>query len=181
MSYCQFVRGKGAGTVHEAYHDLEYGFPVSDDDALFERLILEINQAGLSWDTILKRRSSLRAAYSEFSVEAIARYDEHDRMRLLMDPGVIRNRLKVGAAIHNAGVVLKLRETHGSFHRWLESQRGLSKVEWVKLFKDTFRFTGGEIVGEFLMSIGILPGAHDEDCEVGKALARGQLGAAHGR
>lgn len=159
------------GTVHERYHDLEYGFPVRDDDALFERLVLEINQAGLSWDTILRRRDSMRRAYSDFRIAAVAAYGDADRDRLLGDSGIIRNRLKIDAAIHNARRILELSEIFGSFADWIDDHEHLDKAGWVQLFKRTFRFTGGEIVGEFLMSIGKLPGAHDDDCPVGIALA----------
>ena len=151
---------------HGPYHDREYGFPLEGDAELFERLVLEINQAGLSWLTILKKREAFRRAYANFTVEVVAGYGYKDRVRLLADPGIIRNRLKVDAAIANAGRILELRETHGSFAVWLAAHHPRSKEEWVKLFKKTFRFTGGEIVGEFLMSIGYLPGAHAPSCPV---------------
>ena len=151
---------------HGPYHDREYGFPLEGDAELFERLVLEINQAGLSWLTILKKREAFRRAYANFTVEVVAGYGDKDRVRLLADPGIIRNRLKVDAAIANAGRILELRETHGSFAVWLAAHHPRSKEEWVKLFKKTFRFTGGEIVGEFLMSIGYLPGAHAPSCPV---------------
>jgi DNA-3-methyladenine glycosylase I len=86
--------------------------------------------------------------------------------RLLNDAGIIRNRLKVDAAIHNAGRVVALIESHGSFAAWLDAQGELTKEQWVKVMKKEFRFMGGEIVGEFLMSIGRLPGAHAEGCPV---------------
>jgi DNA-3-methyladenine glycosylase I len=162
-SYCHAARGH---ELHGAYHDHEYGFPLRDDDTLFERLVLEINQAGLSWLTILKKREAFRRAYDGFSVERVASYGDAERERLLADPGVIRNRLKVDAAIHNARRILDLRETHGSFGSWLDEHHPLDKTEWVKLFRKTFRFTGGEITGEFLMSTGYLPGAHHEACPV---------------
>ena len=151
---------------HGPYHDREYGFPLEGDAELFERLVLEINQAGLSWLTILKKREAFRRAYANFTVEVVAGYGDKDRVRLLADPGIIRNRLKVDAAIANAGRILELRETHGSLAVWLAAHHPRSKEEWVKLFKKTFRFTGGEIVGEFLMSIGYLPGAHAPSCPV---------------
>ena len=162
-SYCRIAAGH---PVHGPYHDGEYGFPVADDRDLFERLILEINQAGLSWLTILQKRAAFREAYSGFDPAKVARYGEKDRARLLTDAGIIRNRLKVEAAIHNAKVVLDLRTSHGSFAGWIAAHHPMSKAEWVRLFRKTFRFTGGEIVGEFLMSIGYLPGAHAEDCPV---------------
>ncbi|MCC7230714.1 MAG: DNA-3-methyladenine glycosylase I [Fimbriimonadaceae bacterium] len=169
MSYCQFAPGN---PIHGPYHDTEYGFPQRDDRVLFERLILEINQAGLSWETILKKRDGFVRAYDDFEVARVAAYGDSDRNRLLQDAGIIRNRLKVEAAIHNAQVILRFAEEHGSFANWLDSHHPLDKAEWVKLFMKHFRFTGGEIVGEFLMSLGYLPGAHDVDCPVFKTLAQ---------
>jgi DNA-3-methyladenine glycosylase I len=163
MTYCDVAR---TDPLHKPYHDQEYGFPLHDDDLLFERLTLEINQAGLSWSTILKKRTTFRAAYAQFNIDRIAAFDTRDRMRLMNDAGVIRNRLKIEAAIHNAQIVRRLRNTHGSFEAWLNAHHPLSKPEWVKLFKKTFRFTGGEIVGEFLVSTGYLPGAHVAACPV---------------
>lgn len=166
MSYCDYCKNLPAENHHRIYHDLHYGFPIEDDDELFGRLILEINQAGLSWDIILKKQTAFREAYSGFSVEAVAFYTEADRERLLADPGIIRNRLKINAAIHNAAVILELKEEHGSFKRWIEHYHPRKKEEWVKIFKKTFKFTGGEIVNEFLMSTGYLPGAHVESCGI---------------
>lgn len=168
MSYCTYVNTLPANEQpeHRHYHHHQYGFPIDSDDELFGRLILEINQAGLSWTTILKKEANFRQAYSGYSIRAIAAYGEADRQRLLNDSGIIRNRLKVDAAIYNASVVLQLQQSHGSFKQWIETYHPLAKEEWVKLFKKHFRFTGGEIVNEFLMSTGYLPGAHDEDCPV---------------
>ncbi len=163
MGYCEIAPGH---PFHGPYHDREYGFPLRDDDALFERLVLEINQAGLSWLTILKKRDGFRAAYDDFALERVAAYGARERRRLLADASIIRNQLKVDAAIENARRVLALRDTHGSFAAWLDAHHPRSKAEWVRLFKQTFRFTGGEITGEFLMSTGYLPGAHAETCPV---------------
>ena len=91
---------------------------------------------------------------------------------MLNDAGIIRNRLKVNAAIENAKAILSIQKEHGSFKKWLDLHHPKTKEEWVKLFKNTFRFTGGEIVNEFLMSAGYLPGAHDEDCPVQKKVLR---------
>ena len=167
--YCQFAPGH---PWHGPYHEKEYGFPLADDDALFERLVLEINQAGLSWLTILKKREGFRAAYAGFRIDVVAAFGARDKARLLADAGVIRNRLKVEAAIENARRLQALRESHGSFAAWIEAHPPLGKDDWVKLFRKTFRFCGGEIVGEFLMSIGYLPGAHSPDCPVFKRIAR---------
>lgn len=168
-SYCDFAPSH---PVHAHYHAHEYGFPQRDERELFERLLLEINQAGLSWETILRKREGFRSAYDGFDVDAVAAYGDAEIARLLADPGIIRNRLKVLAAIHNAQVIQQLRQSHGSFAAWLDAQHPLPKAEWVKLFKKTFRFTGGEITGEFLMSLGYLPGAHREDCPVHARLVK---------
>lgn len=167
-SYCHAAQGH---PYHGPYHDTEYGFPLRDNDALFERLLLEINQAGLSWLTILKKREGMREAYSGFSVDAVAAYADDDRARLLADARIIRNRLKVDAAISNAQTILELRESHGSFADWLDAHHPLEKPDWVRLFKRTFRFTGGEITGEFLMSLGYLEGAHHPACPVHAEIA----------
>ncbi|KAA5535747.1 DNA-3-methyladenine glycosylase I [Paenimyroides baculatum] len=156
--------------LHKNYHDNHYGFPIHDENELFGRLILEINQAGLSWETILKKEQSFRNAYSNFNIEKVAAYSEADRERLLADAGIIRNKLKVNAAIENAKAILLLQKEFGSFEKWLAHHHPKTKEEWVKLFKKTFRFTGGEIVNEFLMSIGYLRGAHDDDCPVFKEI-----------
>jgi DNA-3-methyladenine glycosylase I len=152
--------------LHGPYHDQEYGFPVESDDVLFERLVLEINQAGLSWATILRKRAAFRAAYRGFAIDTVAAFDAADVARLLGDAGIVRNRLKVEAAIENARRLQAIRASEGSFRAWLDRNHPLEKPEWVKLFKRTFRFTGGEIVGEFLLSTGYLPGAHHENCPV---------------
>lgn len=176
-SYCAFARSRPAHDVHRRYHDTEYGFPLassssSSSDLLFERLILEINQAGLSWETILKKQEHFRRAYHGFEIARVAAYRDQDRERLLADPGIIRNRLKVDAAIENANRILALAREHGSFAAWLDHHHPLDKLEWVRLFKRTFQFCGGEIVNEFLLSTGYLPGAHDADCPAFKKISR---------
>jgi DNA-3-methyladenine glycosylase I len=162
-TYCDIAPGH---PDHGPYHDTEYGFPVRDDNRLFERLILEINQAGLSWLTILRKREAFRAAFDDFAIERVARYDARRRERLLQNPGIIRNRLKVEAAVENAKRILAIKKTHGSFAAWLDAHHPRSKEEWVKLFKKTFVFTGGEITGSFLLSTGYLAGAHEPTCPI---------------
>ncbi len=168
MSYCDALLTMTGDrkNLHGKYHDSAYGFPIRDDNELFCRLILEINQAGLSWETILKKETSFRKAYSQFNLKKVAGYKSADKKRLMGDPGVIRNRLKVEAAVENAKTILLLQKEFGSFGSWLAHHHPKKKEEWVKLFKKTFKFTGGEIVNEFLMSIGYLPGAHGEKCPV---------------
>ena len=170
MSYCKamHIMKPDDLAVHKPYHDHHYGFPIHDDNELFCRLILEINQAGLSWTTILKKQENFRKAYHNFDIKKVAGYKEKDFNRLMNDAGVIRNRLKINAAIENAKTILIIQKEHGSFKNWIDKQHPLSKEAWVKVFKKTFRFTGGEIVNEFLQSTGYLPGAHDESCAIYK-------------
>ncbi|RMH88617.1 DNA-3-methyladenine glycosylase I [Lysobacter pythonis] len=173
-SYCDIAPGH---PLHGPYHDQEYGVPERGEAVLFERLLLEINQAGLSWETMLRKREGFRRAYDGFDVDKVAAYGEVERARLLGDVGIVRNRLKVGAAIHNAKVIQRLRDAHGGFAEWLDAHvelqgRARNKAEWVALFKRDFRFVGGEIVGEFLMSLGYLPGAHRADCPAARRIAR---------
>ena len=161
-----------ADNVHRIYHDTAYGYPIVDDEELFERLVLEINQAGLSWTTILNKQQNFKKAFHNFNIQKVAAYKEPDRQRLLNDTGIIRNRLKVDAAIHNANVILQLQKEYGSFSKWIAHHHPKTKDEWVKLFKLTFKFTGGEIVNEFLMSIGYLPNAHIESCPIYKKIKK---------
>ncbi|CCQ73687.1 DNA-3-methyladenine glycosylase I [Magnetospira sp. QH-2] len=161
--YCDVAPGH---PVHQDYHDKEYGFPKTDERALFELLCLEIFQAGLNWELVLKKRAGMVEAFEGFAVDRVADYTEADRARLLSDARIIRNALKVNAMIHNAGVIRTMRDSHGGFAAWLAAHHPLNKADWVKLFKQTFKFTGGEITNEFLMCIGYLPGAHRESCPV---------------
>lgn len=166
MSYCDFARGH---PIHGPYHDREYGFPIRDDNALFERLVLEINQAGLSWETILRKREAFREAFAGFDIKRVARFGARDRARLMKNAGIIRNRMKIDAAIENAKRILALGQP---FAEWLDAHHPQEKDAWVKLFKKTFVFTGGEITGSFLLSIGLLPGAHDRTCQVYRKIRR---------
>ena len=171
-SYCEFVNTLENNNVHKLYHDTAYGFPIVNDDELFERLVLEINQAGLSWTTILNKQEHFKNAYHQFNIKKVAAYKEKDIERLLKDAGIIRNKLKVNAAIHNAQVILQLQKEFGSFKKWLDHHHPKTKEEWVKIFKQTFKFTGGEIVNEFLMSIGYLRGAHIENCKIHQSIKK---------
>lgn len=168
-SYCDYVAFTKDGEskeLNKEYHDNHYGFPIHDDNELFGRLILEINQAGLSWTTMLKKQNAFRKAFESFDIAKIANYDAAERARLLSDSGIIRNRLKVDAVIYNAKAILALKREYGSFENWLNAHHPREKGEWVKLFKKHFKFVGGEIVGEFLLSTGYLMGAHKESCPI---------------
>lgn len=171
-NYCTYVINLDAQNVHKRYHDNEYGFPIESDNELFARLVLEINQAGLSWETILKKKENFFKAYENFDIKTVAKYNAKKFDTLMQDAGIIRNRLKINAAIENAKVIMELQKEHGSFKKWLEFHHPKSKDEWVKIFKKHFKFTGGEIVNEFLMSAGYLPGAHSQNCPVFKKIAK---------
>ena len=164
VSYCAAVRA-GLPEPHRHYHDRHYGFPLRSDDALFGRLVLEINQAGLSWTTILRKAEAFERAYDGFRVERVAAYGDADVARLLNDASIVRNRAKVAAAIGNARRIAELQAEHGGFLAWLSHHHPQPLEAWVQLFKRTFRFTGREITREFLVSSGWLAGAHDPDCE----------------
>ncbi len=166
QSYCSYARR--ANNHHTIHHDTEHGFPARDDNDLFRRLMLEIMQAGLSFDTVLKRKEGIYRAFS--TIEKVAKFTEKDKQRLLQDSGIIRNRLKIEAAVKNAKKMQQLQQEYGSFVKWLDAQGKLSREDWTKLFKKNFYFTGGEIVNEFLMSTGYLQGAHDSDCPIRKKL-----------
>ena len=171
-SYCKYTRNLDEKNVHRIYHDTQYGFPIDSDNELFGRLLLEINQAGLSWNTILNKQENFRKAYSSFIIKTIAKYDDKERTRLLNDAGIIRNRLKIDAAIYNAGVIINIQKEVGSFKAWLNDHHPKTKNEWVKLFRKTFKFTGGEITNEFLMSTGYLVGSHDKSCPIYKDILK---------
>ena len=116
MSYCVFCAERDENDMHRLYHDNHYGFPIEDDNELFGRLILEINQAGLSWSTILLKQDSFRAAYDEFNVLKIANYDQSKIEQLLSNSGIIRNRLKIQVAVYNARQIVAIQQEF--LHVW---------------------------------------------------------------
>src|SRR5262249_61263370 len=122
------------------------------------------NQVGRSWPTTINMKATLHRAYAGYDIDRGPRLKDRDRARLMADAGIIRNRLKIEAAIENARRLREIRRSCGSFAEWLDHHHPLERAEGVKLFKKTFRFTGGEIVKEFLGSIGYLPGGHDAHC-----------------
>lgn len=172
MSYCELCNALPDNTdnPHKFYHDHEYGFPICDDNQLFERLILEINQAGLSWDTILKKRPHLIKAYANFDLARVANFNNDDIQRLLNDPNIIRNRLKIDATIYNAQQIIKLQKEFGSFKQWLDVHHSDYINDWLKLFKHHFKFVGKTILTEFLISCAYLEGAHNTNCPIFKTI-----------
>ena len=172
-----------------AYHDLEWGVPLHDDNRLFEFLILEGAQAGLSWETILNKRENYRKAFSAFDPVKVARYNDKKVASLMQDAGIIRNRLKIDSAISNAKAFLKLQRQHGSFDKYvwafvdgtpIRRKRGqpvlprteLSDALSVDLRKRGFRFVGSTICYAFMQAVGMV-NDHNADCfrfrEIGNA------------
>lgn len=168
-SYCDIALGH---PVHGPHHDLEYGRPVTADDVLLERIAMEIMQAGLSWLLVLNKREGLKSAFKGFDPDAVARFGARDVARLLQDERIIRNRRKIEAIIENARRVRGLRDDYGSIKGFLDAHHPLRLPEWVKVMKRTFVFMGPEVVNEFMMSTGYLPGAHRDDCPRFRAVAK---------
>jgi len=171
-----------AGPFYQKYHDREWGVPVHDDRRLFEFLILEGAQAGLSWSTILRKRANYRKAYDNFDARRIARYDAKRVRRLLRDPGIVRNRLKIRASILNARAFLEVREEFGSFDRYIwrfvrgkpvqNRRRSIRQVpsrtkESDAMSKDLkqrgFKFTGSTICYAFMQAVGMV-NDHTTNC-----------------
>lgn len=167
-SYCEYVESLEENNIHIKYHNTKYGFPIDSDNELFCRLVLEINQAGLSWTTILNKEENFRKAFSNFDIQKVSQYGEIEILNLLDNQGIIRNKLKINAAIYNAKKIIELQKEFGSFKNWLNKNHPLDLKSWIKLFKKTFKFTGNEITKEFLISTGYLPGAHIETCKISK-------------
>ena len=170
-SYCEYVKTLPDDNIHRVYHDTQYGFKIDSDNELFGRLILEINQAGLSWTTILNKQDNFRTAFSNFDIKKIADYGKSDISRLLANSGIVRNKLKINAVIFNARKIVELQKKYGSFKSWLKikNDSNLNLTNWVALFKENFKFTGNEITKEFLTSTGYIKGAHIETCPILKS------------
>jgi DNA-3-methyladenine glycosylase I len=168
--------------IYIAYHDREWGIPVHDDRLLFEFLILEGAQAGLSWITILKKRENYRKAFDNFDVSKVARYRSGKIRKLLADPGIVRNRLKIESAVQNAKAFLAVREEFGSFDRYIwqfvggrsieNHRRSLKEVPArtpesdamsKDLIKRGFKFVGSTICYAFMQAVGMV-NDHTTDC-----------------
>ncbi len=164
MSYCTFCESLETSNIHRIYHDTEYGKKVTNDRELFERFCLEIFQAGLSWDIILKKRTFLRDAFSCFDIQIVANYSEIEIQKLLANSKIVRHRIKIKSIIFNAQKILQIQQEFGSFYNWLILEERKTIEDWTKLLKKNFKFVGIEIAAEFLKGSGLLPGAHDQNC-----------------
>ena len=179
MNRCEWSR---SDPLYIAYHDNEWGVPVHDDKTLFEFLILEGAQAGLSWLTILKKRENYRKAFDGFDIDRVANYEETDLKRLLANSGIVRNRLKIASAIKNARGVLDIQEEYGSLdayiwhyvdgtprqNAWksmgeLPAKTELSEVMSKDLKKRGFNFVGPTICYAFMQAVGMV-NDHTTDC-----------------
>jgi DNA-3-methyladenine glycosylase I len=166
MSYCTYCNALPIDHVDRIYHDTIYGRPCTDDRELFGRFILEINQAGLSWHTILNKSHSIRIAYANYNIEIVAGFNEKAIEKLLGNKGVIRHKGKIQAIVFNAQQILSLQEKYGSFYEWIKDKGEITLEEWIKVFKKKFKFVGKEIVSEFLKGSGFIEGAHEKSCPV---------------
>lgn len=165
----------GSEQIYIDYHDKEWGCPVHDDKLLFEFLVLEGMQAGLSWITVLKKRENFCKAFSDFVVEDVANYDENDIKRLLADAGIIRNKLKIAATIQNANAFMQLQKEFGSFDKYIwqfvnnktivnhwqnisevPAKTDLSDLISKDLKKRGFKFVGSTICYAFMQAVGIV-------------------------
>jgi DNA-3-methyladenine glycosylase I len=172
----------GGDELMRAYHDEEWGVPSHDDRHLFELLTLEGAQAGLSWSTILRKREGYRRAFADFDPETVARFGSRDVERLLADPGIVRNRLKVESTVNNAARVLEMQESEGSLdaylwafvegapivNRWrslseLPAETDLSKAISKDLKRRGFRFVGPTVIYAFMQAVGMVDD-HTLDC-----------------
>ena len=172
LQRCEWA-GNDALYVH--YHDTEWGVPVYDDRKLFEFLLLEGAQAGLSWITILKRRESYRSAFADFAPEKVARFNQKQLEKLLLNPGIIRNRLKIESAVNNAKAFLKVQEEFGSFsaYQWrfvdgrpmqnkfntladVPAKTAISEAFSKDLKKRGFGFVGPTIVYAHMQAVGMV-------------------------
>ena len=145
------------------YHDTEWGFPAQTDNELFERMSLQIFQAGLNWKIILGKRHNFHTAFAGFNIARVARFGEAEQQELLADTGIIRNRLKISAVLKNARTIEIIQKESGSFQAFIDSQPPLL-AELQKVFRNTFSFMGPEITRMFVMNIGKIPPPHDKDC-----------------
>lgn len=153
------------------YHDYEYGFRITSDFQYFERFMLEIFQAGLSWATILKKREYFRKAFDNFDFYKIAKYDDSKIKELLSNKNIIRNRLKIEATIYNSKKFIDIVEKYGSFDNYiLKLNKEYTKEDLLKIFKKEFKFMGKLILEEFMMSVGLWPVKHEDRCFLYKNL-----------
>ena len=191
---CQWAMYAGGDTpLYIDYHDKEWGRPVHDDNKLFEMLILEGAQAGLSWITVLKKRENYRVAFDGFAPEKVALYNESKTAELMANTGIIRNRLKINAAITNAKLFLEVQEKHGSFDKFIWDYVDYKPIvgHWERmedvptttplsdkiskdLKKKGFKFVGSTIVYSFMQAVGMV-NDHVVDCFVYDELTRGDF------
>lgn len=164
MSYCSYCKTQAEGSMHRWYHDEVYGRMSKNDNELFGRLLMEISQAGLSWEIVLNKYEGIKKAYSDFDIKKISQYSEADITSLMNNKDIIRHELKIRCAVFNAKKILKIQEEFGTFKAWILENKQNSIENWTKLFKKNFKFVGKEIVNEFLISNGIIEGAHDKTC-----------------
>ena len=163
-SYCKFCNSSNAPKIHNQYHKNEYGINPIKDKLFFEALVLEINQTGLSWDLILKKRNHIKLAFENYNLNKISNYNKKNLDCLLSNNKIIRNKRKIIAIIYNSKIFIEIIKDNGSFKNWMDKNKSKSLDQWIQLFKKKFKFTGPSVTEEFLIATGYISGAHDLDC-----------------
>jgi DNA-3-methyladenine glycosylase I len=166
------VRCNWANSTSEMinYHDTEYGVPVSDNNVIFERLMLEIYQAGLTWQLILSKRKAFNKSFHNYDISKVAKMTEEDVEKLIQNPNIVRNRMKLNTTIHNAKLSLQIIEQYGSLLKYFQQlDHKYENLEELKptvkrMKKDGFKFIGPLILEEFFYSIGLNKPKHSKDC-----------------
>ncbi len=163
-SYCAFCNSASAPKIHSQYHKKEYGINPKKDKLFFEALVLEINQTGLSWDLVLKRRNTIKLAFENYNLNKISNFNKKNINDLLSNNKIIRNKKKIIAIIYNSKIFIEIIKDNGSFKKWMDKNKNKSLDQWIKLFKKKFKFTGPSVTKEFLIATGYIAGAHDLNC-----------------
>ena len=161
MERCSWCRGD---PVMEEYHDTEWGIPVYRDNEIFERMVLEMFQAGLSWRTILHKRPAFRNAFHNFDLHRVAAINEHEVDHLLTQKDIVRHRKKIESAVFNARVCVAICEEYGSLQQYLETLQNWTLEEIRKEFKQRFRFMGPVVTESFLQCMGLVGPLHEPGC-----------------
>ncbi len=164
-------------SLQATYHDLEWGVPIPTDAGHLERMAMEIFQCGLSWRIVLQKRPAIRRAFGRFNLKQVATMTARDVSRLCEDATIIRNRRKIEATIHNAGIFLELAAEHGSYRRWFDALPAATDehiASLIGMFRKTFRFMGPETTRCYLMGVGKIEPEHEPGCWQARGTRRGR-------
>ncbi len=168
MSYCKYCSQLPLDNIHRIYHDNIYGIKPKSDNEMFERLSLEILQAGLSWDVVLKKIENIKTAFDNFDIATVSSYEDKKISDLMKNKNIICNNLKIQSIVHNAKEILKIQNNHGGFIIWFDHLNCTNIFEYTKELKKIFKFIGPKIIEEFLKSCGYIK-THDDNCYIKSA------------